>query len=227
MPVGAGRLLKTRLNVMSQIRILICDDHPMVRQGVETMLSVFDDLKLVQSASNIQEGMRFVSEHRPDIMLLDWYLGDTEGISNLKLLKSLDEQLKIIILTSFNQHDIVSLAMEKGASGFHFKDISAEQLVNAIRTVHKGEMSLAPQAARVLVESVIRKKEPSLIPTDLSQRELQVLGLIVKGLTNAEISQKLDIKQSTVKTYVSRILGKLNVASRVEATALALKHGLV
>lgn len=212
---------------MPPIRILVCDDHPMVRQGVETMLSIFDDLTLVQSATSISEGVQQVIEQRPDVVLLDWYLGDADGLSNIPRMISADPQVKIIVLTSFNGQDLVSQAMEQGARGFHFKDISADQLVNAIRTVVNGEVSLAPQAARVLVDSVIKRKEPSPISAELSQRELEVLELIAQGLTNAEISHRLKIKQSTVKTYVSRILGKLNVASRVEATALALKHDLI
>ena len=212
---------------MDQIQVLVCDDHPMVRQGVETMLSVCDDLVLVQSASNIYDGVQKIAEHQPDVVLLDWYLGDSDGMSNIPKITALESPPKIIVLTSFNRQDLVPSALELGASGFHFKDVSADQLVNAIRSVHRGEVSLAHQAARVLVESIIKKKEPSPIPSDLSDRELEVLGLIAKGLTNAEISQRLKIKPSTVKTYVSRILGKLNVASRVEATALALKQGLV
>lgn len=191
------------------------------------MLSVYDDLKLVQSASNIHIGVQKVAEQRPDVVLLDWYLGDSDGLTNIPKLKVIEPTLKIIVLTSFNLQDLVPSALELGVSGFHFKDVSADQLVNAIRSVHRGEMSLSHQAARVLVESVIKKKEPSSLSTDLSGRELEVLGLIAQGLTNAEISQQLKIKRSTVKTYVSRILGKLNVASRVEATALALKQGLV
>ena len=208
----------------NQITVLLVDDHMVVRSGLSTVLSVYDDLKLVGEAGDGEEAIRLCERLQPDVILMDLLMPKMDGVTAIKAIKVRWPQIQIIALTSFKEKEYVEAALKAGANGYLLKDVSAEELVQAIRRATAGQPSLSPEAARVLIKDV---NEPSSTQQDMTGREKEILALMVEGLSNNEIAERLFVSQSTVKFHVSNILSKMRVTGRTEAVALALKHHLV
>ena len=206
------------------IRVLLVDDHMVVRSGLSTVLSVYDDLKLVGEAGDGEEAIRLCERLQPDVVLMELLMPKMDGVTAIKSIKTHWQKVQIIALTSFKEKEYVEGALKAGANGYLLKDVSAEELINAVRRAVAGQPSLSPEAAQVLIQNV---NEPSLSHPNMTGRELEILTLMVEGLSNNEIAERLIVSQSTVKFHVSNILSKLGVTGRTEAVALALKHHLV
>jgi len=207
-----------------RIRVMLVDDHEMVRKGLTTFLKVFKDLQLVGEAESGATAIRLCSEILPDVVLMDMVMPDMDGADATRAICQQYPQVRVIALTSFKEADLVKNALEAGAIGYLLKDVSAVDLVKAIRAAHAGHATLAPEAAQTLVETANQPPEPGL---DLTQREHEVLALMVEGLINTKIAARLNVSPFTIKSHISNILFKLGVASRTEAVTLALRHKLV
>jgi NarL family two-component system response regulator LiaR len=206
------------------IRVMLVDDHMVVRSGLGTVLAVYDDMELVGEAGDGEEAVRRCEKLQPDVILMDLVMPKMDGVAAIKAIKDRWPQIQIIALTSFKEKEYVEGALKAGASGYLLKNVSAEELVNAIRKAAAGQPSLSPEAAQVLIQRV---NEPPPPGHDLTDREKEILALMVKGMNNNEIAEKLFISQSTAKFHVSNVLTKLGVAGRTEAVALAVKYKLV
>jgi len=206
------------------IRVLLVDDHTMVRRGLGTFLKVFDDLQLAGEAESGEEAIQLCAEVLPDVILMDMVMPDMDGAAATRAIRQRFPQVQVIALTSFKEGDLVKHALEAGAIGYLLKDVSADELAEAIRAAHAGRATLSPEAAQALVETANQPPAPGL---DLTERELEVLALMVEGLNNTQIAGRLSVSSSTIKSHVSNILSKLGVASRTEAVTLALRSRLV
>lgn len=206
------------------IRVMIVDDHTMVRRGLATMLKVFEDLQLVGEAESGEAAIQRCAEVTPNVILMDLSLPGMDGAAATRAIRQQFPQVKVIVLTSFKEGDRIKNALEAGAIGYLLKDVSADELAQAIRSAHAGRATLSPEAAQALVETA--NQSPSL-GLDLTERELEVLALMVEGLNNTQIAGKLTVSSSTIKSHVSNILSKFGVASRTEAVTLALRSGIV
>jgi NarL family two-component system response regulator LiaR len=203
---------------------MLVDDHMVVRSGLSTVLSVYDDLKLVGEAGDGEEAVRMAERLQPDVILMDLLMPKMDGVTAIKAIKARWPKIQIIALTSFKEKEYVEGALKAGANGYLLKDVSAEELINAVRRAVAGQPSLSPEAAQVLMKNV---SEPEATHQDMTARELEILALMVDGRSNNEIAERLIVSQSTVKFHVSNILSKLGVTGRTEAVALAVKHHLV
>ena len=206
------------------IRVLLVDDHTVVRSGLGAVLMSYDDMKLVGEASNGEEAIHLCQQLKPDVVLMDLMMPVVDGISATRTIHEKMPEIHIIALTSFNERDMVEGALKAGAISYLLKTVSAAELVGAIRGAAAGKPSLSPEAAQVLVQGLKQDKSKQY---DLTDREREILALMVEGLPNQEIAEKLVVSQSTVKFHVSNILSKLEVNTRTEAVALALKNKLV
>lgn len=212
------------MTLSNQIRILLADDHMVVRSGLSTVLAVYDDLKLVGEAKDGEETIRLCESLQPDVVLMDLLMPKMDGVAATRIIKDRWPCIQVIALTSFKEKEYVERALKAGASGYLLKNVSAEELVNAIRRAVSGQPSLSPEAAQVLIKKV---NEPTPPGQDLTDREKEILALMVEGRSNTDIAERLIVSQSTVKFHVSNILSKLGVAGRTEAVAIALKNHLV
>lgn len=208
----------------SPIRVLVVDDHPMVRKGLSLFLKAFGDLELAGEAKNGAEAIQICAELIPDVVLIDLVLPDMDGIDAIRSIFKNHPRVKVIALTSFKEGSRIMNALEAGAIGYLTKDISAEDLAWAIRDAHSGRATLSPDAAQAIVQEA---NQPPALGSDLTEREREVLALMVEGLNNTQIAGKLSVSPSTVKSHVSNILSKLGVSSRTEAVTLAFRHKLV
>jgi NarL family two-component system response regulator LiaR len=208
----------------SPIKVLLVDDHAVVRSGLGAVLMTHDDLELVGEANNGQEAVNLVDKLRPDVVLMDILMPVMDGVQATKAIHEKHPEVRIIALTSFKEKDMVEGALKAGALSYLIKNVSADELVTAIRGAMSGQPRLSPEAAQVLIQDI---KQPATPGFDLTDREKEILALMVEGLPNNGIADKLIVSQSTVKFHVSNILSKLGVASRTEAVALALKLHLV
>ncbi len=206
------------------IRVMIVDDHTMVRRGLGTFLKIFDDLQLAGEAESGAAAIQLCAELLPDVILMDMVMPDMDGAAATRAIRQQFPQVQVIALTSFKEGDLVRNALEAGAIGYLLKDVSAEELVAAIRAAHARRATLSPEAAQALVETTKLPPRPGL---DLTERELEVLALLVEGLNNTQIASRLTVSSSTIKSHVSNILSKLGVASRTEAVTLALRSRLL
>jgi NarL family two-component system response regulator LiaR len=207
-----------------QIRVLLVDDHFVVRSGLGAVLMSTEDLTLVGEAGNGEEAIRMCEKLQPDVVLMDLMMPVMDGVTATKIIREKWLNINIIALTSFKEKDLVEGALKAGAISYLLKTVSAEELVSAIRSAVIGQSKLSPEATQVLVQKI---KEPDAINYDLTEREKEILALMVEGLPNLEIANRLVVSQSTVKFHVSNVLSKLGVTSRTEAVSLALKHHLV
>jgi NarL family two-component system response regulator LiaR len=206
------------------IRVMLVDDHAMVRRGLATFLKIFDDLQLVGEAESGAAAIKLCAEVLPDVILMDMVMPDMNGAAATRAIRQQFPRVQVIALTSFKEGDLVKNALEAGAIGYLLKDISADELVRAIRAAHAGRATLSTEAAQALVESASQPSAPGI---SLTEREREVLTLMIEGLNNTQIAGKLSVSPSTIKSHVSNILSKLGVASRTEAVTLALRSRLI
>ena len=206
------------------IRVVLVDDHTMVRKGLALFLKAFDDLELAGEAESGAAAIQMCGDILPDVVLMDMVMPDMDGVNATRAICQQFPQVKVIVLTSFKEGSLVKNALEAGAIGYLLKDISADELARAIRAAHTDRATLSPEAAQALVQTANQQPSPGF---DLTKREREVLALMVEGLNNTQIAGKLTVSPSTVKSHVSNILSKFGVASRTEAVTLALRHGLV
>lgn len=209
---------------MTQIRVLIVDDHNMVRKGLMTLLEEFDDLELVGEASDGEIALNTCREVCPDVVLMDMMMPRMDGVTAIEKIRKVCPQTQMIALTSFSDETNVQAALKAGAIGYLMKNVSGDELANAIRRAHAGQSTLAPEAAQILIKATTRPPAPG---HDLTERELEVLALMIEGLNNREIGERLIISSSTVKNHVSSILSKLGTTSRTQAVALAVEHKII
>jgi len=209
------------------IRILIADDHPIVRQGLELVVSVQPDLELVAQASNGAEAVQLAQEIRPDVIVMDLQMPVKDGLTAINEINQLGIGSKILVLTSFPEDEMVVKAVKIGATGIMLKDSPPEKLLEAIRTVHQGESALHPTIVRKLMDEVRQPSQP-LHPKDLlTPREIEVLKCLAQGLTNREIALQLDVSVRTVTTHVRNILDKLYLDNRTQAALYAVEQGIL
>ncbi|MFQ6013867.1 MAG: response regulator [Anaerolineae bacterium] len=213
---------------MNKIRVLVADDHPVVRQGLRSLLSSFSDIEVVGEASTSFAVVEQVREVKPDVVLLDILMPGPNGIEIARQLRRAQPEVKIIILTTYDDDEYLYGALQAGAHGYLLKSASHEMLASSIRSVYKGERLLSPQlVGKVLQQFEELAKEKARHESQLSDLELQVLSLIAEGATNKEIAKRLYWSEVTVKRKIQDILGKLEVVNRAQAVAEAIKRGLI
>ena len=212
---------------MEAIKILIADDHPVVREGLNAMLSREIDFEVIGEAKDGVEAVSKVKELKPDVVLMDLRMPEMDGVEAMRQIRSIDPAVKFIILTTYSDDDYIFSGIEAGARAYLLKDAPRDELFKAIRAVHKGESLIQPVVASKLLDrfSQLSRRTPS--GEELSERELEVLCLMAKGAANKEISAELKIAQSTVKTHITNIFQKLAVNDRTEAVTQAIKKGLI
>lgn len=203
------------------IRVVIADDHPVVRQGLRTFLDLQDDITVVGEAGDGAQAVELVGELAPDVLLLDLKMPVLGGLGALERLAG--SATRVVVLTSVSDRSDVGPAMRAGASGFLYKDVDPTALVQAVRAVHNGQVLLAPEAAEAMLAG---EKPAAPGPSPLTEREREVLALIAAGRSNREIARSLAVAEKTVKTHVSNVLMKLGVQDRTQAALYAVRHGL-
>lgn len=207
------------------IRVLVVDDHLVVRQGFATLLRAFPDIQLVGEARNGNEAITACDELHPDVVLMDMIMPQMAGADAIRIIRHKYPDIQVLAMTSFSDDkQLVQAATEAGAIGYIFKDISINDLANAIRAVYQDIPTLSPDATRLLIQA---KSQRSPDDFNLSEREMEVLALLAKGLANQDISEHLCISPATVKFHVSNILHKLGASTRTEAVTIAYQHHLV
>jgi DNA-binding NarL/FixJ family response regulator len=205
------------------ITVLIADDHPVVRQGLQVLLSVQDDMVVVGEAADGAQAVALCAELAPDVLLLDLKLPVLDGVGVLRELRDRGCPVRSLVLTSAADHALVSLALQAGAAGFLYKDVDPDALIRAVRSVHDGHTLLAPAAAGLLTSGGRPGTAVGGIGA-LTSREREVLALVAEGRSNREIARQLGVAEKTVKTHVSSILAKLGVADRTQAAVMAVRH---
>jgi two-component system, NarL family, response regulator LiaR len=212
---------------MSQpIRVLIADDHVVVRKGIRALLATEPGIDVVGEATDGAEAVRAAAELRPDIILMDIVMPTVDGIEAVRRIMAAQPGSRILVLTSFATDDQIFPALKAGALGYLLKDTGPEDLVQAIRQVHRGESSLHPTIARKVLQELSRPPQRPPTPDPLTEREVEVLRLVAQGRSNQEIARMLVVSEATVRTHVSSILSKLHLASRTQAALYALREGL-
>jgi two-component system, NarL family, response regulator LiaR len=211
------------------IRVLIVDDHQMVRQGLRTFLELQEEILVVGEASDGQAAVEMVRQLEPDVVLMDLVMPRLDGIAATRQVKLAAPQVKVIALTSFTEDDKVFPAIQAGASSYLLKDVSPDELVEAVRAAYQGEARLHPQITRKLMEQVAQQSasSPAISVDDLTEREYDVVRLVARGRSNQEIAHELFISEKTVKTHISHILSKLSLQDRTQLAIYAIRNGLV
>jgi len=212
------------MSTVSPIRVLLVDDHLMVRDGLKTFLSIFEDIQVVGEASDGQEALRLCAEAAPDVILMDLIMPEMDGPAATAHIREEFPEIQVIALTSFDDRDLVQRAIQAGAIGYLLKDVHPDRLAQAIRDAHDGRSTVDPTAAQALLRAAQQQPSPG---QDLTKREREVLALLVQGKRNKEIGLELTISAATVRLHVSNILSKLQVGNRTEAVSVALQHDLV
>jgi len=213
------------------IKVIVADDHALARGGLKAMLGAEDDLEVVGEAADGGEAVDLALKLRPDVVVMDIRMPKVDGIEATRRLRAHNGAPNVLVLTTFDLDEYVYEALRAGAGGFMLKDAAPSQLAEAVRTVAAGESLLAPAVTRRLVERFVRRPPADAVReqefSDLTDRELEVLTLIARGLSNAEIGEQLFLSEATVKTHVTRILSKLGLRDRVQAVVRAYESGLV
>ncbi|MBC8511534.1 MAG: response regulator transcription factor [Dehalococcoidia bacterium] len=213
--------------MVEAIRILIADDHPVVREGLFAMLSRQSDFEVVGEARDGVEAVNKAKELSPEVVLMDLRMPELDGVEAMNQIKSAKPNTKFIILTTYSDDDYIFRGIEAGARGYLLKDAPREELFKAIRAVHRGESLIQPVVASKVLDRLTELSRRAPSGEELSERELEVLRLMAKGAANKEIGVELSIAQSTVKTHISTIFQKLGVNDRTEAVTEALKKGII
>ncbi len=208
----------------AEIRVIIADDHAIVRSGLANFLRAFPDLVMIGEAADGAEALQLCESLHPDVVLMDLEMPQVDGIEATHAIRTRYPDIPVLILSSFGDEDRVEAALQAGAIGYLLKNASIHDMARAIRDAYAGKTTLSPEAAQALIRAHTR---PSSALTSLKDRELDVLELLAKGWTNPQIAEKLSLSVSTIKFYVSSILEKLNVETRTEAVALAIQQGLI
>jgi NarL family two-component system response regulator LiaR len=208
----------------SPIRVMVVDEHDMVRRGLAAFLKVKADLELVAEARDGLEALQVCEQVQPDVILMDLVMPRMNGVDATRAIRERWPEVQVIALTSFGERELVQEALQAGAISYLLKNVSADDLADAIRAAYAGRPTLAPEAAQALIEAASQEPPPG---HNLTAREREVLALLVEGLTNPEIAKRLTVSRSTARAHVSNILCKLGVSNRAEAIALALRHKLV
>jgi NarL family two-component system response regulator LiaR len=212
------------MTMSKPIRVIIVDDHTVVRSGLGAVLASSEGMELVGEAENGEEAIRLCERLQPDVVLMDLLMPKMDGVTASKIIHERWPQIRIIALTSFREKEYVEGVLKAGATSYLLKNVSADELISAIDRAVLGQPSLSPEAAQVLIQKVNEPLQPG---SDMTEREREILALMVEGKSNNEIAKCVFVSQSTVKFHVSNILSKLGVSSRTEAVALAMKHHLV
>jgi NarL family two-component system response regulator LiaR len=208
----------------NRIAVMVVDDHTVVRHGIRFSLLAFDDIELVAEAENGEEALRLCDEIQPDVILMDMLMPGMDGAATTRAVLERYPGVRVIALTSFEEGGLVEKALQAGAISYMLKDTAIDDLADAIRLACAGQSTLAPAAAQALAQAAVQSPEQDF---DLTQRQLEVLALIVEGASNAEIAERLTISLATARFHVSTILSKLGATNRAEAAALAVKYRLI
>jgi two-component system, NarL family, response regulator DegU len=215
---------------MEKIKVLIADDHSIIRQGLKQILEMEEDIEVIAQAANGKEALKYAGMYCPDIILMDINMPEMNGLQAIKELKSYEENYRIIVLTIHEDREYMFKTLQMGAEGYVLKDSEPAVLIEAIRTVHSGETFIQPNMTKELVKEYNRMtiyKKDRKDPDNLTRREVEVLGLIAEGLINKQIAKQLYISEKTVKNHVSNIFKKLNVSDRTQAAIYAYKNNIL
>lgn len=211
------------------IRVLLVDDQHLVRSGFRMILEGETDISVVGEGADGTEGVRLAKTEQPDVVMMDIQMPNMDGLEATKAITELSDPPRVIILTTFEQDDYVFSALRNGASGFLLKNAPPDQLIGAVRIVAGGESLLAPSVTRRIIEEFARRpaaRRPPELADPLTEREMEVLRLVARGRSNAEIAEELYVGEATVKTHVSNVLLKLGIRDRVQAVVWAYEHGI-
>ncbi len=211
----------------ARIRVLLVDDHQVVRKGLRTFLDLQEDIEVVGEAGDGAEGVERAKALVPDVILMDLMMPVMDGITAIGTIKAAHPEIEIVAVTSFIEEDKVTSALEAGASGYLLKDADAEAVAAAVRAAHAGEVHLDPAVARLLAQRMRERKASPQLIEPLTEREKEVLSLVGHGASNKEIASDLFITERTARTHVSNILGKLGLSSRTQAALYAVEHKMV
>ena len=212
------------MNTLQTIQVMLVDDHNVVRSGLAAFLRAYDDLELVGEAKNGLDALNLCHKRQPEVILMDLMMPEMDGIAATRAILADYPEIKIIAMTSFEDEELVQGVLAAGAISYLLKNVTSDELAAAIRAASLGKSTLSPEAARVLVQATRPTKQPSY---ELTEREMEVLNLVVQGQSNQQIANGMVISVATVKAHVSSILSKLQVSSRAEASAYAIKHKIV
>ncbi len=212
------------MNTSQVIQVMLVDDHNVVRSGLATFLRAYDDLELVGEAKNGLEAVNLCRRKKPDVILMDLMMPEMDGIAATRAILAEYPDIKIVAMTSFEEEKLVQGVLAAGAISYLLKNVTSDELANAIRAAYLGRSTLSPEAAKALIQATRPSKQPLV---DLTEREREVLHLVVQGQSNQQIADAMVISLATVKAHISNILSKLGVSSRTEAIAYAIKHKLV
>jgi len=210
----------------SQIRVLVVDDHVIVRKGIKALLAEIDQIEVIGEAGNGQEAVTQAQTLQPDVILMDLVMPEMDGIEAISQIKNTHPQVRILALTSYSTDDKIFPAIKAGAIGYLLKDSDPQDLIRAIKQVYRGEPSLHPKVAQKVLQELSMPSDRPPTSEPLTEREVEVLALLAKGASNQEIAEQLIIADATVRTHVSHILDKLHLANRVQAALYALREGL-
>lgn len=208
------------------IRVFVADDHAVVRKGIEALISSEDGMEVVGSAANGEEAVSRTAHQEFDVILLDLQMPRKSGVEAIVEIKERDAGARILVLTSFSDNENVFAAIKAGASGYILKDATPQELLAAIRNVHSGKSSIDPEIALKVIHEMNRPSNLPLTEEPLTEREMQILQLVARGLSNQQIAEELVISERTARTHISNILGKLHLANRTQAALYALRTGI-
>ena len=208
------------------IRVLIVDDHTIVRKGIKALLAETADIQVIAEANNGLEAVRLVKELQPDVILMDLLMPKMDGIEATRLITTEQPQMRVLVLTSFVGDEKIFPAIKAGALGYLLKDSEPSELIRSINKVYRGEPSLHSSIARKMMKEILDAPAAKPTPDPLTAREVEVLQLVAKGLSNEDIAAQLVVSEVTVRTHISHLLAKLHLANRVQATLYALREGI-